>query len=383
MEGIIIGVLLGLGMTYWGITSLLDEVKIVDSPVTETLLVAIYLTMLVGFVGFKLPVFFANRPRLSTFCLVVFAGHISLLFDSFAVVLLLAGGITFIPYGEFSRFNQFVVKVVAAFNALTVGGGFYLGELWGLPWFISNGQANLIAGFPVLIAATPVCLATAWLAAFFTPVKMEATKFDKDQTRAGIEFVIGLLIIIMTHSPILSIGLLFLYTGVIGKTPRLVKMTLHELEGGAAVALSLIFFALILTQTGTAQLIQPYLSGLGMFFGAMISSPFAGAIAPPVETLYEFYAGLFFLMNGAPVFVFSSLVAIMVFKETLQYEDLPPRAKVILGWVPGMKSRGYTQEALVYTIVVTPMILLLGTASYIAMQSGIIVTAAMMLGVTI
>lgn len=382
MEGIIIGLLLGFSLVYWGWTNYLSHTAIVETAVAETLLVAAYLTMLVSYVGYKLPVFFPNSPRLSTFCLIVFSGHVSLLFDSFAVVMLLAGGILFIDMGPGSKFNQFVVKVVASFNALTVGGGFYLGELWGLPWFITNDQANLVAGFPILIAATPVCIITAWIASLVVPVKMEQTKMDSVQVRAGIEFVLGLVIIIYTHSAILSIGVLLVYTALRGETPKLLEKTLHELKDGAAVALSLILLALVLTLAGIATIIQPYLSGSGMFWGAVVSSPFAGAIAPAVETLEEFYWGLSYLMLGAPMFVSSSLVAIMVFKDTVRYEEMPDWAKKTFGWVPGMKSRGHAQEAVLYTLIVIPMAVLLAVALWIVNESGSIVHVAEMLGVT-
>ncbi len=382
MEGIVLGALCGLGMVIWGAEAYLAHEPILKSAVAQTLGVAIYLTMLVSYCGLKIPVFFPQSARWSTFCLIVFAGHISLLFDSFAVVLLLATGVIFIDLGDGSRFNQFVVKAVAAFNALTVGGGFYLGELWGLPWFITNGQSNLVAGLPFLLAATPVCLITAYMAAKWVPVKMEATDFDSSQKLAMSEFVIGLMIIIFSHEAVFAIGVLLVYTSIRGRTIELVDKTLHELKDGAAVALGLIFLALILTLQGSAVYIQPYLEGPMMFLGAMVSSPFAGAMAPAVDSLDGFYWGLIFLALGAPMFVFSSLVAIMVFKGRLDYNDLPSWAQSTFGWIPGFKSRGHTQEAVLYTLLMIPLVLMLACSSWIMMESGAIVHFAEMLGVT-
>lgn len=379
MEEAIVGLLLGISLIYWGLTSLMNGVHLTDSAVAETLLVAIYLTMLVSYVGFKMPVFVPASPKWSTFWLVVFSGHISLLFDSFAVVMLLATGITFLPLeGTKHNFNQFAVKVIAAFNALTVGGGFYLGELWGLPWFITNGQANIWAGFPILLAATPVSIVLGVFAARVFPVKMEKTVFDGKQALATVEFVLGLVLIILTHSPILSIGVLLVYTALRRKTDVLVGKTLHELKDGALTALGLIAVAWVLLQAGIAEMIQPLLQGWGLLVGAAISSPFAGAMAPAATDLHGFYVGLALLMCGAPVLVSSSLVAIMVFKGTIPYEDMPSW----LRWIPGANSRGYAQEAVLYTALVLPMLLLLGGTLYILLETGIIVHAAEMLGVT-
>lgn len=379
MEEAVVGLLLGGGMVAWGIKAYINHEHLIYSAVAETLMVAIYLTMLVSYVGFKMPVFAPSSPRWSTFWLVIFAGHISLLFDSFAVVMLLATGIVFLPLeGTKHNFNQFAVKVIASFNALTVGGGFYLGELWGLPWFITNGQANIWAGFPILLAATPVSIITAAFAALVFPVQMKKTKFDKVQLLATVEFVLGLILIIVTHSPILCIGVVLVYTALRRKTDFLIEKTLHELKDGAMVALGLIGFAWVLLQIGVTSYIQPWLQGWGMFIGAMLSSPFAGAMAPEVHTLEEFYWGLAYLMLGAPMFVFSSLVAIMVFKDTVHFEDLP----VYLRWIPGAKSKGYTQEAILYSAMVVPMMALLAISVYIGMKSGLIVHSAEMLGVT-
>lgn len=379
MDEAVVGFLLGSVLIIWGAEAYLAHEKLIKTAVAETLIVAVYLTMLVAYVGFKMPVFAASNPKWSTFWLVVFSGHISLLFDSFAVVLLLATGITFIPLqGVKNNFNQFAVKAIAAFNALTVGGGFYLGELWGLPWFITNGQANIWAGFPILIAATPVSIILGFFAAQMFPVRMEKVAFDAKQIRATLEFVVGLLVIIISHSPILSIGVLLFYTGLCRRTDDLIGATLHELKDGAMTALGLIGVAWVLLQAGYAGYIQPYLEGKGMFFGAAISSPFAGAMAPAVYTLEKFYYGLAYLMLGAPLFVFSSLVAIMVFKDEIHYDDLPEWFR----WIPGARSKGYAQEAVLYTFLVIPQALLLALALYIALELGIIVQAAEMLGVT-
>lgn len=359
------------------------EKLLATTSVGETFWVAFYLTMLVGYGALKMPVFFHRSPFWSTFTLVMFAGHVSLLFDSFAVVLLLATGITFLPIaGTNSRYNEFFVKVSSAFAALTVGGGFYLGELWGLPWYISNDLANIYAGLPMMIALTPTCVILALVTAWFHPVRMKPVDFDRAQLVAAAEFVVGLLLIILTHSPLFCIGVLIIYTALRGSTMVLRDKTMHEFGNGALGALLLILCAVVVHECGYSGYIQPYLQGWGMLVGAAISSPFAGAIAPPVGNLHDFYVGLSMLMLGAPIFVFSSLVAIVVFTDKLKYEDLPPYMQQTISLWGLRKSGPYVEEAVAYTLLVLPMTAGLGVMLGIGNSSGLFVWVAGWLGVT-
>lgn len=380
-EQIVIGFLLGVFMIYWSAKALIDGVHLTSSPVMETLVVAVYLTMLLAYAQVKIPIFFADKPRLSTFILVALCGHVSLFFDSFAVVLLLSTGIIFLPIqGEKNTFNQFVVKTFAAFCALTVGGGFYLGELWGLPWFISNGLNNPIAGLPILVILTPYCLLLGGIAAFFTPVKMEKVVFTPEQTKGVIEFTVGLLLIIITHSPFLCIGVLLVYAALSRKTMFLIKAFVHELQDGALNAIGLILIACLIINADLVKYIQPHLDGVGLFIAAAISSPFAGAIAAPVDNLHDFYVGLSMLMVGAPMFVFSSLVAIVVFKNHITFGDIPSPIVKICHLI-GMKNKDGVNEAILYSIIIFPLNLVLALLLYAANTSGLIVYVAELLGI--
>lgn len=380
-DGVILGILLGGVLIFWAGSSMLNDVKLLTSAVSETLWVAVYLTMVVAYCGLKMPVFMSHSPRWSTFWLVMFSGHISLFFDSFAVVLLLAVGVTFAALNAATdRYNAFVVKATSAFAALTVGGGFYLGELWGLPWYITNGLNNPIAGLPFLVVLTPYCALLALWCALYHPVRMEKVEFDTKQKLALAEFTVALLAIILTHSPFLCIGLLLVYTGLRGTTVQLVERTAHELTDGAQNALGLILLAVIVQAAGLDVYIQPLLTGAGMFVGAFISSPFAGAMAPPATSLHEFYVGLSYLSLGAPLFVFSSLVAIVVFTDNLHYRDLPAAIKPIAA-VFGAKKRGHIQEGFVYTILMVPMVVGLGLLLYLANTAGVFTGVAGLLGI--
>lgn len=55
------------------------------------------------------------------------------------------------------------------------------------------------------------------------------------------------------------------------------------------------------------------------------------------------------------MFVSSSLVAIVVFRDTIRYVDLPATMKPVAALLGGKKHEGTIQEAVAYTLLVIPM----------------------------
>ncbi|MDP4011227.1 MAG: hypothetical protein Q8P72_03295 [Candidatus Roizmanbacteria bacterium] len=352
-EAIVLGVLLGGLLTGYAGWAILTGQHLLHSPVEETLWTALFLTFLVGYVQFSYPTMFTSRPRLAIFALCFLAGHISLFFDSFAVILLFST-LTFnsLARSKSGAFNAFSVKSIAAFNALTVGGGFYLGELWGLPYYISSHMDFPIAGLPLLIVLTPYCALTSFYAAKQFPVKVDKVPFDRQQMIKAVEFAAFLILLIWTHSPFLCIGLLLMYSAIRGKTQILLHNGLLEIREGAASALSLIVAALIIQQIpGTQEWIAVHVHGPWIMLLAAVSSPFAGAMVPGVSDPSQFYLNLTWIMLGAPLLVSSSLVAIVVFKEQLAFSDLPRWMQQL----PWMTRRGAIQEAEAYTMLMVPL----------------------------
>lgn len=381
----VLGALVGIPLVLWSGTAYLQNQPLIDNSISETIWVAIYLTMVVAYADFKLPVF-GRTPQQQTFFMVLFCGHISLLFDSFAVVLLLQTGVvmTAVPQTRFS-FNAFALKASAAFAALTVGGAFYLGELWGLPYYINSGLNQPLVGLPLLTVLTPFNVALAWATARYFPVSLEAAPFDKKQVRAAVEFTVALLLIITTHSPYLCIGLLLVYTAMCKSTTQLVEKFVHEFRNGAENAIGLILVALILVKGGWAIYITPHLTGPYIFLAAAASSPLAGSLTPGASSLHEFYVSLSWLMLGAPLFVFSSLVAIVVFREHIVIEETPlfvQKAVRLLVPQRSGETRETVAEAILYTIFVIPMNIVLGLGLWLGNTSGIFLWVARLIGVT-
>lgn len=374
-EGIILGVIIGGLMIALAVMKWRQGQELVEAAIGQTMVIAVYLTIVVAHAGFKMPTFFANSaPRLAAFMLAFLCGHVSLFFDSFAVVLLLST-LAFMPFpgARYQHaFNAFAFKAICAFNALTVGGGFWVGELWGVPYFVSSGMTDPVAGLPLLIVATPYCALTSLIAAFMFPVKMEKAPFDTKQVKACAYFIAFLLLLLLTHRPVFCLGVLLIVSALTGKTVKMVADTLHELGTGAISALGLIGAAM-LTQAipGATEWFAQHLQGGWVFLGASISSPFAGAMLEGANGNLEiFYQNLSLLMLGAPMFVWSSLVAIVVFKESISYEDLPR-------WLTPFASekKGLMQEAVAYTALVVPLNAGLAALLYAGNASGIFVAA--------
>jgi hypothetical protein len=92
-------------------------------------------------------------------------------------------------------------------------------------------------------------------------------------------------------------------------------------------------------------------------------------MVPGAENISEFFWNIMYLGGGAPLFVSSSLVAIMVFNNTLDHEDLPRSMQ----WLPGANKRGYIEEWAVYTLVILPLVSGWLSWMYIGNKSGLFV----------
>lgn len=379
-ESVILGFLLGGSLVLYAIYQMAMGEHSHMSSIQETAWVALFLTAVVAFCPFKLPTpLAATHPRLAMFALSMLCGHVSLLFDSFAVVLLLTK-VNLLPAdsprGGTHRFNSFAFKTVCAFNALTVGGAFYLGELWGLPYYISSGMDTPLAGLPLLAVVTPMCILTSALVATLTPVGIEPVELDRTQGRGAVEIGIFLLLLIVSHNVFLCMGALLFYSALSRRTAELLQKTSHELVEGGANAIGLILVALSLQQIPAVT--DWFASNAqGPIIGALsaLSSPFAGAMIAPATSPEEFYTNLSWIMLGAPMFVWSSLVAIMVFRDTLDYSDLPLPLQRI-----APKRDGVLQEAVAYTALVIPMAALLGAMLYVGNSLNLFATLYRLLG---
>lgn len=376
---------IGILLVILGGSALLNGETLTKNSVTATLWTAFYLTMVVAYADFKLPVF-GSTPQAQTFLMILFCGHISLLFDSFAVVLLLQTGVTMVAVNTVRKaFHKFAFKTAGTYAALTVGGAFYLGELWGLPYYITSGLAQPLVGLPLLLILTPLNILLAGIIGKYFPITLSSQPFDRTQARATAEFSVALGLIIVTHSPQLCVGIALLYTTVRGTTTILIHKLTHEFRSGAENALGLIIAAVIITELGWTDKLTSLLSGWTLLPAAALSSPLAGALAPAATSLHEFYVSLSWLMLGAPLCVFSSLVGMIVFNGRIPLHETPLFVQKVVRALPWHRTRDDEEtvaEALLYTAFVIPMNAVLGVGLWLGNTSELFLFGAKLLGVS-
>jgi hypothetical protein len=376
MENIVVGVMLGGVLTGWSAWAQVSGTLPHFSPTVETFFLAAVLTAVVAWIPFQIPTPWAEtRPWLAQVALGVIAGVVSLFFDSFAVVLLIAN-IATSPAANVSdgrhRFNEFAFRAVASFNALTVGGAFYIGELWGLPYYISSHMDRWWTGIPLMSFVIPYCVMTSVLAASLVPVRFRPAKAESGNALATFEMIGILLVIITTHNTALGAGILLLWSALVRRdTNGLIQKTAHEVQAGGANALALIAAAIVVQQLPGVTAVVARLTedgaGPGTVALAAVSSPFAGAMLPPAGPPVQFYHGIANLMVGAPLFVWSSLVAIMVFKSHVAWADLP---------LPERMHRWKLSESVaeyaLYSVIAVPLAFGLWIVLTLALRSGAI-----------
>lgn len=390
-ESIILG--MGLGFLFVMIDGYIPWFKtgegpMIHEPIAETNTLALLLLAVVPFCGFRLPTFFAtpitqilgrNVPdwisgfflRLAVGTLLFLCGFISLGFDSFAVVMLLQL-VEFKPYEGrtfFShRFSVFVIRAIGTISALTVGCGFYPGELWALPHYLSSGMNNIHAGLPMLAVMIPFAIIASTIGAVFFPVRIQPVAFDKKQIIAGLKFAFFLGVYLATHRVLFSAGVFLLFASATGQITRMIEGLLHELKEGGFSAIGLVLSALCIKVgiPGSMHWFASNVTGWKIGLLSAISSPFAGAMVAPSTSYEQLYATISWLGIGAGVAVSSSLVGIMVFRDKIDVEDMP---RVLRG-IPGVSNGKYAQEAVVYSLVVAFFLAILCPMLWVANSSG-------------
>ena len=276
----------------------------IEDHIVATLFVMGYLMAIVGTKTIYLPV-------LRTWQMTVFGGNLSMVTDSFVIILAYK---KLIANGEEILFKALQFLILAMISALSVGAAFYLGEIFALPNYIHHGlDKDLRAGFPMLLSLWPflgILASATKIMADFLPVAVK--KFDPRNT-VELVFFVGMLI--FTDNVLLCLGIFLLYEsnfwGADG--PKYVVRNLNEeLRHGGFMAFGLIILALGVRMTPMGNWIAES-TDLQITFFAMISSPLTGALLK-AHDLSQFYANLGYLIAGAIMAPWSSLVGVMVLK---------------------------------------------------------------------
>lgn len=296
---------LWLTLTLGGLALFAASLRItIKDHIFDTLLVTVYLMMIVGTKSIFL-------PYIRSLWMTATGSTMSSVTDSFVIVLAFK---KMIVRDHQTTRRELDFLNLAQIGALSFGAIFFIGELYGLAFYIHHGLDKVLqSGLPMGLSLVPLLVAliiTTRALADFTPEAFK--KFDLRNTLELIFFV-GLLI--FTHDVLLSAGLFLLYEANFwgANGPKYVVNNLvEELRHGGFMALGLIIAALAIRPTPLGSMIENS-DGLMITFWAMLSSPLTGALLV-AHDLGDFYEKLGYLIGGAFLAPWSSLVGVMVLR---------------------------------------------------------------------
>jgi len=313
LESIFVG-LLGLALAYVAL-KFNPHISIIE----ETIVLVVFLGALLGVA----PIPFPNLKK-RKWLYPIIAGLISAFMDSFLVLLMVAA----IPISG-NRKSVLKFKALNMIAALIGGLLVYFGEVYALPHYLKYGMHNIYDGLPLLV---PVLLFLGILGYMVQKLeiivptketsleegieKAEKSNIPKSSNAKRkfenyIEFVIGIGIILITHNPILALGVLFFYAFVSGQAEDLLHVIKTETEMGVML---LLFTAWLIFEP--SQVLFESFTGFLAIFPSMVNAVFSGALLPASGDVWlEIVA----ISTGALFLPISSLVGVMLFKTMKEW----------------------------------------------------------------
>ena len=276
----------------------------ITDHIVDTLIVTVYLMAIVGTKSIFL-------PYMRSWKMVTFGGKLSMVTDSFVIILAYK---KLVAKDKVVTNKELIFLNMAMIAALSVGAAFFIGELYGLPYYIHHGLDKVLqSGLPMLMSLWPLLATLAVVTRLYADFVPQAVK--RLDPRNTLELVFFVALLIFSHDVLLCMGLFLVYEanfwGEAG--PKYVTHNLvEELRGGGYLALGLIILALAIRPTVLGQMIQES-DGLMITFWAMVSAPLTGALLV-AHDLGEFYEKLGYLIAGAFLAPWSSLVGVMVLR---------------------------------------------------------------------
>ncbi len=294
-----------LTLTLGGLALLATSfVVTITDHIFDTLLVTLYLMAIVGTKSIFL-------PYVRSLWMTATGSTLSSVTDSFVIILAFK---KLIARDQKITIRELDFLNLAQIGALSFGAVFFIGELYGLPYYIHHGLDQVLqSGLPMLMSLGPLLVSLIVMTrrlADFTP--MAAKKFDPRNT---LELIFFVGILILTHDVLLSAGLFLVYEANFwgaGGPKYVVNNLVEELRHGGFMALGLIILALAVRPTPLGNLIANA-DGIWITASAMLSAPLTGALLV-AHDLPEFYEKLGYLIGGAFLAPWSSLVGVMVLR---------------------------------------------------------------------
>lgn len=305
MESWFLGI---LGFTVIIMRDLAHELSVVQ----ETIVLVIFLGGLMGITRIPFPSTVLGKP-IPLWAFPWICGLISGFMDSFLVLLLVS--VADIKGAEHDRFKFRAYNMMAAL----IGGLItWFGEVYMMPLALQYGMRDWHSMLPMLV---PVLIFLALLGFLSKDLRISILGMRSFATNGGnghekknhadsfdtIEFVIAIILLLVTKNALLCLGILFLYSFITGQGEDLLDVIKTETE--VAVMLLLVIAAFI------AEPIAPFMqsfSGFWAFIPATINGVLMGAIYPATGDVWK---EAHILSTAVLITPLSSLVGVMLFKH--------------------------------------------------------------------
>lgn len=293
------------------------------SSIGKVIILILYLSSLVGIARIPMPAFKTKFRQ------VMFTGLASGVLDSYIVLEQCKNLRTAKPNQDREKItqqknNQPIEGVRAQFLAiLTIAaliGGLILwfGEVYAAGLYINDGRAGIASAFFILPPALIFLALLGLYAKYRLPLEVIPNKSIVFKKRDLIEFMFGIIILIIFHNPMLALGLLMIYAVVTRQDDHLLDIVRNHTEIN-------VIFVLFVALIGGSWLVENFINQYGLNEGEILPVIPAALQSVLWGPLYKnndvnFWMRITTLSTGALIFPTSSLVGVMLFKNLKQWK---------------------------------------------------------------
>ncbi len=273
--------------------------------VGKLIILIIFLGLLIGIAPVAMPTF------RSKFRQVVVAGFASALLDSFIVLMQLKNFKTTQEREE----ERIKFLVLCTFSALIGGLCLWFGEAYAAGLFQNDGRTGFLSALYIIPPVIIFLVILGWLG---NRLKIDIELgYSKQNKRDVLEFFAGIILLIVTHNPLICLGWLLIYSAVTRQENHLLDSWKHHTEVNVMLVL---IIALVGGEWLVSHIIEPSGFGSGEFLPIIP----AGIQAVLWGPLYEdpsvhFWIRVCTLSTGAMLLPISSLVGVMLFTTGRQW----------------------------------------------------------------
>lgn len=297
------------------------------SPVGQVMILIVYLGVLVGIAPLPMPVF------RSKFAQTFFAGLSSGVVDSY-IVLEQVKAVTTVEDGQedeevggsFQAVVGYRAKFLSLITIAALIGGLiiWFGEVYAAGLYNNDGRTDVRSALfvvpPVLIFLTILGLHAQMLPLMIVaknePTSVRVKSYLRKNFRYLIGFTAGILGLLLTHNPLLCLGVLLMTAVVIGRSEHALDIIRNHIE----ISIILVLFIALLVghhMVDFSNAVGIATGSVAPIIPAMIQAVLWGPIYE--DPSVHFWVRLTTLSTGAMILPTSSLVGVMLFKTRAQW----------------------------------------------------------------